>query len=596
MRIQTKLLACTGSTFFVVLLASGVLMDRQFQACALDEVTRRAEAVVGAAEAARDHLAGLHSAHCIDLDDLLERARTETAAGRSYRDTAAFRAVPIVAGIAAANGAAAAAGMDLVVTARDARNEEHDPANDRELGAFRGQLLDDLTRQVAAGGGPSLWRIDADHDVMVHQHAITLTAGCLNCHGDPVRSPRGDGKDGLGFRMENWQVGQVHGAFEVRTPMAPVRAAARANAAKVALPAAGIAALGMLALFLLLRSTVVRPIGRAVATLQAAKGHLGVRLDDTRHDELGELGRSYNQFLGEVQQMVGEVARHADGVLAASTELDTTARSQSENAAGTTTQAAHCAAIATRMSTNSTEVGRSTAALQATFRSVAAAVEEMTASIAEVANGADSGAHEADDAAALTRQSSQRIGELGAAAQEIGRVIETIQDIAELTNLLALNATIEAARAGEAGKGFSVVANEVKDLARQTAEATQDIRKRVERIQQTSRESVQAIGAIDQAIERVSSGSRRIAGAVAEQRAATQEIARHLATTSDTMQTVATNVTTTAEAGNEVARAVEDVDRLARSAASGAEESQAAARNLCELAAKMHTLAQHFRS
>jgi len=368
MRIQTKLLACTGSTFFVVLLASGVLMDRQFQACALDEVTRRAEAVVGAAEAARDHLAGLHSAHCIDLDDLLDRARNETAAGRSYRDTAAFQAVPIIAGIAAANGAARAAGMDLVVTARDARNAEHDPANDRELGAFRGQLLDDLTRQVAAGAGPSLWRVDEAHDVMIHQHAITLSAGCLTCHGDPARSPHGDGKDGLGFRMENWQVGQVHGAFEVRTPLAPVRAAARANAAKVALPAAGIAVLGMLALFLLLRSTVVRPIGRAVATLQAAKGHLGVRLDDTRRDELGELGRSYNLFLGEVQQMVGEVARHADGVLAAATELDTTAKSLSDNAAGTTTKATHCAAIATRMSTNSTEVGRSTAALQTTCR------------------------------------------------------------------------------------------------------------------------------------------------------------------------------------------------------------------------------------
>jgi methyl-accepting chemotaxis protein len=125
-----------------------------------------------------------------------------------------------------------------------------------------------------------------------------------------------------------------------------------------------------------------------------------------------------------------------------------------------------------------------------TFRTVAAAVEEMTASIGEVAKSADNAAHVASQRGALTRSSNEKVAALGAAANEIGRVIETIQDIAEQTNLLALNATIEAARAGEAGKGFSVVANEVKDLARQTAEATQDIRKRIERIQSSTTASV----------------------------------------------------------------------------------------------------------
>ena len=201
----------------------------------------------------------------------------------------------------------------------------------------------------------------------------------------------------------------------------------------------------------------------------------------------------------------------------------------------------------------------------------------------------------ADHAAQLTRSSNEKVGALGAAANEIGRVIEAIQDIAEQTNLLALNATIEAARAGEAGKGFSVVANEVKDLARQTAEATQDIRQRIERIQATTAESVQAIAAIDQVIMQVSSSSQSIAAAVGEQRTATQEISQSLANNTRTVEVVNRNVGEAVSASAEISRNIADVDNMARSTSSGAGESQAAGKQMNQLAQELQSLVRQFK-
>ena len=141
--------------------------------------------------------------------------------------------------------------------------------------------------------------------------------------------------------------------------------------------------------------------------------------------------------------------------------------------------------------------------MSANVKTVAAAVEEMTASISEVAKNAEHAAQIAGEASNLAQTSNQNIGQLGEAADAIGKVIETIQDIAEQTNLLALNATIEAARAGDAGKGFAVVANEVKDLAKQTAEATEDIRHRIEGIQSSTGLAVTSIGNISEVIAKV---------------------------------------------------------------------------------------------
>ena len=149
------------------------------------------------------------------------------------------------------------------------------------------------------------------------------------------------------------------------------------------------------------------------------------------------------------------------------------------------------AAAAEQMSANMSIMSASTEQMSGNVKAVASAVEQLTASINEIAKSAEQAATVANSAAGLAKAGNTTIGDLGTAAGEIGKVIEVIQDIAEQTNLLALNATIEAARAGDAGKGFAVVATEVKELARQTAAATEDIRRRIGGIQTSTGQVVQ---------------------------------------------------------------------------------------------------------
>jgi methyl-accepting chemotaxis protein len=340
------------------------------------------------------------------------------------------------------------------------------------------------------------------------------------------------------------------------------------------------------------------PIHRTVAALRdiaEGEGDLRARLDESRPDELGEMGSWFNRFLTKLQGTVSAIATKANSVSAAAAQLTSTAQLLAEGAERTKSQTNQAAAAAEEMAANMKSVSGTSEAMTGTFRTVAAAVEQMTASIGEVAKSANNAAQIAGSAAQLTRSSNEKVTALGAAANEIGRVIETIQDIAEQTNLLALNATIEAARAGEAGKGFSVVANEVKDLARQTAEATQDIRQRIERIQTSTTESVQAIAAIDQVIAQVSQSSQSIATSVSEQRSATQEISSSLAQSARSVESVSQNVNQTVQASQDISRAVAEVDEQTRSTAAGAEETSVAGKAMTDLARELLATVGQFK-
>jgi methyl-accepting chemotaxis protein len=170
-----------------------------------------------------------------------------------------------------------------------------------------------------------------------------------------------------------------------------------------------------------------------------------------------------------------------------------------------------------------------------------------------------------------------------------------IQDIAEQTNLLALNATIEAARAGEAGKGFAVVATEVKELARQTASATEDIRRRIEAIQGSTGQAVKSMGGIGDVIRQVNELSRTIASAVEEQSITTKEIARNIAQSSSAAQAVAQGVSESARASQEITRIIVGVDQAARNAVEGAAQTESTGSGLSSVAEELKTLLNQFR-
>ena len=259
-----------------------------------------------------------------------------------------------------------------------------------------------------------------------------------------------------------------------------------------------------------------------------------------------------------------EVAQIAEGVASAAEQLNATSQQMSANAEETSAQANVVSEGADQVNKN--------------LQTVATGSEEMSASIKEIAKNAHESAKVATSAVKVAEETNQIVSKLGTSSTEIGQVIKVITSIAQQTNLLALNATIEAARAGEAGKGFAVVANEVKELAKQTAKATEDISRKIETIQTDTKESVDAIGIISGIINQINDISATIASAVEEQNATTNEMAR--------------NVSEAARGSGEITKNIAGVAEAAKSTTQGASDSLKAAESLSKMSNELRELVQ----
>ncbi len=241
-------------------------------------------------------------------------------------------------------------------------------------------------------------------------------------------------------------------------------------------------------------------------------------------------------------------------------------------------------------------IASSSEEMSASIKTVATSIEEMTSSISEVAKNAEQAASVAGKAASLAETSNDKVGQLGQAADEIGKVIEVIQNIAEQTNLLALNATIEAARAGDAGKGFAVVANEVKELARQTAESTENISKRIRAIQDTSGETVAVIGEIGGVINNVNDVSKTIASAVEEQSITTREIAQNITQVMGETESVTKNISETASMARTISDNISKTSKLAEQTAEKADDTSNASAQLVKMKDTLNHLVTQMES
>ncbi len=335
-----------------------------------------------------------------------------------------------------------------------------------------------------------------------------------------------------------------------------------------------------------------------VARGDLSKSYETAAVDDDTRDAgttFEKISSAINVMAGNLRNVFGELTTNAVNLASSSTELSATATQLAGGADQTTSQSATVAAAAEEMSTNMRNMASATEEMTSNVDTVVLAVNELTTSISEIAKTAEEAARIADKAAERTRSSSDTIGQLGAAAEEIGKVIEVIQDIAEQTNLLALNATIEAARAGEAGKGFAVVATEVKELARQTAGATEDIRNRIQRIQNTSGDAVRSISDVGEAIRQVNQTSSTIASAVEEQSVITKQIAVRVNQTAHAVSTVSNGVVESATACDEVARNIAGVDQSSKQTAIGANQSHAVATELSKLSEDLRVMVGRFQ-
>jgi methyl-accepting chemotaxis protein len=287
----------------------------------------------------------------------------------------------------------------------------------------------------------------------------------------------------------------------------------------------------------------------------------------TSHDEIGTAAAALNTMKNNLADLIHSIAAAAEGVDRTSRRMATISQQITDSSEQTSSRV--------------TVVSNATQHISSNLQTVASGSQEMSATIQSIAINAQQAAGFATEAVKTAKAADTTVAKLAGSGAEIGEVIKVITAIAQQTNLLALNATIEAARAGEAGKGFAVVANEVKELAKQTAKATEDIGIKIGTIQQDSKDAVEAIGNIHGVIGKISGISDTIASAVEEQSATTNEMSR--------------NVSEAASSAVEISNTVGQVTRATESAATNAMESQKAVEQLSIMSRELNSLVAQFK-
>jgi len=349
---------------------------------------------------------------------------------------------------------------------------------------------------------------------------------------------------------------------------------------------------------LLMARQIIRPLRRVVDMLKdisEGEGDLTKRLEASRRDEIGDLSTYFNRFVQKIQGIIASIADNAGTVASSATELSAISQQTTMSVGDMTEKTATAAAAAEESSANTVSVAASMEQASSNLATVASATEEMSATIGEIASNSDKARSISSEAGMQAASVSSLMTQLGKAANDIGKVTETITGISSQTNLLALNATIEAARAGAAGKGFAVVANEIKDLAKQTAAATEDIKNKIGEMQASTGSAITDIEKITAVIQQVGYLVSGIATAIEEQATVTRSVAGNIAQASAGVRDANERIAQTASVSRSMAQDIAGVDSAAGEIKEGGIQVQSSAAELSKLAEELKSLVGQFK-
>ena len=343
---------------------------------------------------------------------------------------------------------------------------------------------------------------------------------------------------------------------------------------------------------------IVKPVKQVVDGLNdiaQGDGDTTRRLTVASRDEIGDLASAFNLFMGKLHGLLKGISENALQVDQSSTDLAGLAGELASGAGETSDKSRAVASATGEMNISITSVAAAMEEASANITMVAAATEEMSSTITEIAGNSEKARMISENAVSKTRTATARMEDLGRAALDINKVTDTINDISEQTNLLALNATIEAARAGEAGKGFAVVASEIKELARQTAEATNDIKSRIEGVQSSAQSSVTEISNVAAVINDVNDIVTTIASAVEQQSSATSEISLNIGNASQGITEAGENMTQISGVSDQTARELSRVNRLAEEMSENSRQVNDNAIDLSKLSGRLKDILSTFK-
>jgi len=347
---------------------------------------------------------------------------------------------------------------------------------------------------------------------------------------------------------------------------------------------------------LLISRIVLNPLKKSVNfSSKMSEGDFSCTLDIDQKDEIGLLGNALNSTVKKLSGVLGQISNSILTLSSSSDELTVVSVQMHKVSEQSSDKATSVAAATEEMSINMNSIAAASEQATTNVSLVATAIKEMSSSVNKIADNSEKATTITRDAVNLVHTSSDKVNALGGAVHEISKVNEIITEISEKIKLLALNATIEAARAGESGKGFAVVANEIKELARQTAEATQKIHKQIEEIQEATDMTVAETKQVMQVINNVSDVVSAIAVAVEEQNVTTNEIAENVSQAAQGISEVNENVAQSSTVSDEIARDITEVSQNAGEIANNSSQVEINAEKLAKLAADLEKIIAEFK-